>query len=248
MKKLTIFLLLASLLAGCNNTPKVQTIKPLETTINGALSNYYRVVDKDYPLEDNWMFKAINVEIECISDNLPFDPEYTAPLGVSRSELTTNIGFGLELLDKSGNVVKTYKPDDGHCSRDDIDYIIDLSKGESYTMECNIDDDEDLLKRITSFRILSASKGYSTKNNTQSVSNSNDWDSVLDEYEKFVDNYIRLYKKAMSGDMSALTEYADYLESAEKLQTKLTNAQSTLTSAQLSRYTRITNKMVNAIQ
>lgn len=78
-----------------------------------------------------------------------------------------------------------------------------------------------------------------------SFSGSGDWDSVLDDFEDFVDSYVKLYKKAMDGDMSAISEYPEVLSKAESLSNKLSNAESDLTSAQLSRYTKILNKMTS---
>lgn len=78
-----------------------------------------------------------------------------------------------------------------------------------------------------------------------SSSGSGDWDSVLDDFEDFVDSYVKLYKKAMDGDMSAISEYPKVLSKAESLSNKLSNAESDLTSAQLSRYTKILNKMTS---
>lgn len=78
-----------------------------------------------------------------------------------------------------------------------------------------------------------------------SSSCSEDWDSILDDFEDLVDSYVRLYKKAMDGDMSAISEYPEVLSKAESLSNKLTNAESDLSSAQLSRYTKILNKMTS---
>lgn len=231
-------------MAGCNNTPKTLKLKPEQTRISGALGGFYAVVDKEYQVEEDWMFQAFNVEIERTSNSSPFNSSSTAPMGISRDGVNTHIGFGFELFDKDGNILKSYKPEDGHCDKDDIEHIINLSNGETYTLKCLIDNDEELLKKVVSFRILSV---IQKDNSSPSSATNTNWDSVLDEYEKFVDNYITLYKKATAGDMSAITEYANCLESAEKLQEKLDNAQSSLTSAQLSRYTRITNKMLDAL-
>lgn len=82
---------------------------------------------------------------------------------------------------------------------------------------------------------------------TTSDSKDSDWDSVLDEYEKLIDKYISLYKKAQNGDISAMSDYVGVLESAEKLQTKLEKAESELTTAQMSRLTKIVTKMTNAV-
>lgn len=79
-------------------------------------------------------------------------------------------------------------------------------------------------------------------------SGSTDWDSVLDEYEKYVDKYVATYKKAMNGDMNALSEYVSLAEQAEKLSNKLSKGQGSMTTAQMNRYTKITTKMANAMQ
>ena len=51
----------------------------------------------------------------------------------------------------------------------------------------------------------------------------------------------------MSGDMSAMTEYVSLLEKAEKLSSQLETSQSEMSSAQMKRYLKITEKMTNAI-
>ena len=79
-----------------------------------------------------------------------------------------------------------------------------------------------------------------------SSKSSTNWDAVLNEYESYVNQYISLMKKAQKGDMSAMTEYAKMLEKAENLSDKLDDAEDEMTSAQLSRYMKITNKLANA--
>lgn len=88
----------------------------------------------------------------------------------------------------------------------------------------------------------SASSSTSSTNGKSSA----DIDKMLDEYEKFVDKYIALMKKAQNGDVSVMSEYASMLESAERLSEELDNCDGDMTSAQLSRYTRITSKMTSA--
>lgn len=74
-----------------------------------------------------------------------------------------------------------------------------------------------------------------------------DWDKILNEYEKYVDQYIKTYKKAMNGDMSAKNEYAKLAEKAQKLAAKLENAKDELTTAQLKRLAKINEKMQKAL-
>lgn len=79
-----------------------------------------------------------------------------------------------------------------------------------------------------------------------SDSGGSDWDKILDDYEEFVNKYIKLAKKAQNGDMSAITEYAKILEKAQSLSEKLEKAKSDLTVKQANRYAKISLKMLEA--
>lgn len=73
-----------------------------------------------------------------------------------------------------------------------------------------------------------------------------DWDKLLDAYENYVDRYIACLKRIASGDMDAMTQYAKLLEKAEELGEQLENASGSMTAKQVSRYTRINKKMLEA--
>lgn len=94
---------------------------------------------------------------------------------------------------------------------------------------------------------VSSSSSNSYNSSSSSKKSSKNWNKVLDEYEKFVDQYIKTYKKAMNGDMSAMGEYANLLEKAEALEDDLADAEDELTTAQMNRYMKITEKLSNAI-
>lgn len=87
----------------------------------------------------------------------------------------------------------------------------------------------------------------SSSASSSSASASSDWDDVLDEYEEFVDNYIKLLKKAKDGDLSAMTQYVPMMEKAQKLANKLDKA-GELTPAQAARYAKINARMAQAAQ
>ena len=74
-----------------------------------------------------------------------------------------------------------------------------------------------------------------------------DWDKVLNEYEKYVDQYIKTYKKAMKGDMSAMSEYVKLAEKAQELSEKIDKAKGEMSDAQMKRYLKITKKMNDAL-
>lgn len=82
---------------------------------------------------------------------------------------------------------------------------------------------------------------------TVASSSSNNWDSVLDEYEKYCTKVISLSKKAMGGDMSVMTEYSSTLEQAQRLADKLENAEGDMTPAQVARLNKIASKMAQGV-
>ena len=105
------------------------------------------------------------------------------------------------------------------------------------------------LSWATSTSSSSSNSSSSSYKKTSSKSSSKNWDKVLDEYEKYVDEYIKFYKKAKNGDLSALSKYADFLEKAEDLEDALEKADDNdaLTAAQLRRYEKIFEKLTRVL-
>lgn len=255
MKRKSILVLgLAALLASCGGNKKAEPLKvtPETTEIKGALKGCYEVVQKDYSVKENGSFgHLISVELKRTDKELPFDPQKTTSFGVSEDGKPTQAGFGIELLDENGDVVEIKNANDGGFggaySSDDIDAALQLNSGEIGIVRWTVE----VENKPVSFRITSA---LSTSNSTSSSASelsmkdnsSNNWDSTLDEYEKYIDNYIKLYKKAQNGDTSALTEYASLLEKAQSLSEKLSNAQGDLTPTQASRFIKLQQKLANA--
>ena len=90
----------------------------------------------------------------------------------------------------------------------------------------------------------SAETSYSEEESESS--DGEDWDSVLDSYEEYVDMYISLLKKASAGDLSAVSEYTSYMSKAQEVSQKMADATSKLSPAQLSRFNKINQKMLQA--
>jgi hypothetical protein len=78
------------------------------------------------------------------------------------------------------------------------------------------------------------------------ASSATNWDSLLDQYEKFVDDYIATMQKAMAGDFSAMTTAATLLEQAESLSGRIAAASNEISAAQSARLLRIQTKLANA--
>lgn len=79
-----------------------------------------------------------------------------------------------------------------------------------------------------------------------STKSTNDWDKVLDDYESLVDSYAKLAKKAKEGDMSAISEYPNILEKAQRMSSQLENSKDELSLKQATRYAKISAKMAKA--
>lgn len=255
-----IIIVIAALFAMCggdgNSNDSVSSLKPDGVELKGDLKGCFEVVDKEYKLLEDGLYPVICVELKRTSTALPFNPNagsfsYSTFTGDNGEEI--EIGFGYELLDENNNVVHTTQPGEYSSydvERNDIEPLMKLNPGETGTLRMEINTKNKPVK----FRLLSSlSKSNATEESTsvtsssESTGTSNDWDAVLDEYEEYIDDYIKFYKKAQTGDMSAMTEYASMLEKAESLSKKLEKAQDDLTASQAARFLKLQQKLTNAV-
>ena len=84
---------------------------------------------------------------------------------------------------------------------------------------------------------------------TKSASKSAE-DQMLDEFEKFVDEYVKFSKAMMAGDAAAIAKAGQMTSQYEELMQKITAADEAgkFTEAQKARGTKISEKMVEAFQ
>lgn len=251
MRKSILVFGLAALFASCGGSKKAEslTAKPETTEVKGALKGCYEVIQKDYTIKENGSWgHLISVELKRTDKELPFDPQKATSFSVSEDGKPIQVGFGIELLDENGDVVEIKNANAGGIggaySSDDIEAAIQLNTDETGIVRWTINADN---KPVT-FRITSAMERNTSTSNVseEKTSSSNDWDSILDDYETYIDKYIKLYKKAKNGDMDALTEYPALLEKAQSLADKLSKAQSDFKPAQASRFLKLQQKLANA--
>jgi hypothetical protein len=119
-------------------------------------------------------------------------------------------------------------------------YISKIERKNDRLTPDDIDDLKDIKKSLQS--IIDKMKEYSL---TES-SSSEDWDAILVAYEQFIDKYIASLKKVKAGDMSAMSEYADYMEKATDLAEKMEGASDELTTAQAAKFAKLQIKLANA--
>ena len=254
--------LLCGTLSSCGGSKKSDhsyKLTPETTAVKGDLSDYYEVVDKEYTTTNNYRtmmddwHTIVAIEIKRTDKEFDFDSESTLPMLKESVGLTGNAGFGIEIIDENGNVIAKSAATDGGIhgmyNDDDMKEALKLKPGETATVRWEInfaDDDKPVKFRLTSAYEKSGYDGGNTEASASS-SSSNNWDATLDSYEKYVDQYIVVYKKVQSGDMSVMAEMGSMLEKAEDLQKKLDGAESELTAAQASRLAKINSKLMSAM-
>lgn len=256
MKKLLLSLATVLLLASCGGESKVELLnmpaKPETTEVSGDLGDCYKVVEKEYKIiENSYGYPNIKIELERTDKDLPFEENIDILSYSSRRAdgiAYYNVGFGIEFLDKDGNAVITQYPEDGEFE----EQLVKLKQGEKRPLEFVVrlnDNERESFKNVVKFRISSGYQkveGSNSSSGSSESTGSTDWDKVLDDYESMMNSYISAVKKSSQGDMSAMTEMANYLEKADSFASKLENAQDDMSSTQWARFLKIQEKMVKA--
>lgn len=232
-------------------------IKTSNVTISGEGSNHIKVVDGDYTLKV--------VEDKII---IPVKFELTKKYdGKSQGEFGN---ISLIPLDKSGVAIPDIGLDLSPATMSDWDKLKDLLKGEVgktviISFEWSYFSDKEVQARIMkdteNFEITRAdftgsTFEVSTDENLATVGNdeisdvgSEDYDKMLNDYDEYVTEYVKFYKKAMNGDDDAMAEYPAMMEKATKLQESMQQAQGNnqLSAAQIGRMAKIQNKMLQTM-
>lgn len=289
MKNLKYFTLalMAIFFASCGSSSEDEesiVLTPATTNIKGYLGQFYDVVYKDYTINDD----ILTIEIERNDNELPFNIKGVKPYGYYGQGITAHAGFGIEILNETGDVIEKKAATESMYYSDDIKEALNLRAGETGTIRWFIyfhgdvkpaefrltsayeeveeeDDDsnsssvsgsDNSSSSVSSNNSSSSGYGYGYRYNSNknsdddkddsSSSGDEDWDSLIDSYEEYVDKYISYMEKAMKGDMSALAEYPSLLEKVEEYSTKMNKAKGNMSSSQMSRYMKITNKMTEA--
>ena len=254
MKKRSNFIALAVLTATVSlfscESKKQPTMTPQSTELSGDLKDYFEVVDKEITAgDDSW--SLWNIELKRTDKPFPWEEDVTmANFNDFYSDGRTycKVGFGLETFDKDGNLVGKRAATAcgllGPYSSQDVLDLMKLQPGETGFIRWDGMKEKKAKEKEFTYKITSAIEMVGAKPSNASASNN--WDKVLDSYEAYVNKYVAYMKKAMSGDTKALSEYLSLLEKAEELGEQLENASSSMTAKQVSRYTKINAKMLEA--
>jgi hypothetical protein len=263
MKRIVLNLIaihILMLISSCNYSNSrefkgITKVKPEKTTISGDLSEYIQVVENEYEVVEDWGGRlAIKVKALKL---MPLNK-----IEENNFELSVSLQ-GINGIPISG--IDEFKIN--YASEDKLKSLLKFGLGEEIIfLETLVGgyDAEKYANKVKLFSVFSTLKKkeepkppISTildddkpKTSKSKLSEgSKDWDKMLDNYEEYVDEYIKFYKKAMEGDLSAFSLYSNIMEKATKLQTSMLDAQNNdeLNLIQIQRMIEIQLKMTNAI-
>lgn len=228
---------------------KTVELTPYATDIKGYLSSNLVIVEGTYKLDYTRTYVGeviIQVKIKSLKRG-------------DSNDFGLNDGNGgplyLSICNKEGTPISDFT--DIHSSFEGDDLLKNmLSKiGEENWIEFSglIPEAKVLPDEAVTFIITSKKKekdeSYSSSSD-EDVSESDDpkWDKVLDDYEEYVDKYIKIIEKMKKDDLSAVTEYPAMMKKAKDLEDSLKKAQKSksLSSKQLGRMMKIQTKMMEA--
>ncbi|MDE5774612.1 MAG: hypothetical protein K2H86_09195 [Muribaculaceae bacterium] len=240
ISKITFALLAMLIITACGKKQTVmpESLTPETTTIDGNMGEYYEVVEGSYDLDK--YTSEFKFDVRCIKN---------AP-----KLIYTKLGIGYEIYDGNGNVI-----DSKNATLENVDpwnssEFLLLKEGEMGKVKVNLAGWPDKLKEAKTFKISINARGEEGKDDTPEEdevtavsSSSNNWDTLVDEYEQYCNKLASMSKKALAGDVSVMTEYSSALEQAQRLSDKLENAQGEMTPAQVARLNKIAAKMAQSM-
>jgi hypothetical protein len=252
-KKQTIIIAISALLlTSCGSTStKEKVIKVDNVSISGESSKYFKVVP------DNYTMQVVEDKIV-----IPIKLQLNAVYKGNQFEIGN---LSLVPLTKSGAAVPNIGLDMHPATPGEWSKIADLLKGDvgktvtisfEWSYFSNKKIQERIMKETESFEITGADfTGGSDSEKTTAGTNtdnpgSSDWNKMLDDYEAYVDDYIKFYKKAQAGDQTALAEYPEMMQKAVALQKDLQDANNSksLSTDQISRLMKIQLKMAGTLK
>ena len=263
-----VLAILAFLITSCGGGAKEVIIKNSSKDFVGDLKGYLEVVDGNYTLVKPSMDLILTVKLKAIKqlesgkefgeiraelrdeNGMPISGASTFVLA-KEGWVTTeseNSKVDMALKDGQGEFAVQFKYDtysSGGGSLGATDAIKIASK-KAKTFAIVLSKFKEASTSSSSVSSSPASTSSDENVTSTKKAGSGNWDSLLDSYEKYVNQYIALLKKANAGDASAMTEYASMMEKATEFADKLENASDDLSTAQAARFLKLQTKLTNA--
>lgn len=236
------------------------SVSPSTTEISGPFGAAYSVVDKSYELTKyDGVFLQYDITIDLKRTGGLF-PDGITPENCSEgidSKVSYNPHFSVNFYDSENKVIAEAQL----ASGGQLNSILRLSEGEVYPAEfvinASVIKEELPLSEIKSFKVVSVERSrYKGSSETARANLNTSYDSTstsdgdfnefLASYEKYIDNYIALMKKAKDGDYSAMSDAASMMSDAQEYGEKLQKISGNLTPAQISKFQKLQQKLLSA--
>lgn len=252
----SLVLLGSFLLASCSGPTETQ-ITADNINVEGEHKQHIQVVDATYTM------KALNANLY-----IPVKFKLLKSTAIAKAQMGS---LSLIPLDASGAPINDLGLNFSPGTMEDWAAVKTLLNGavgeeQTITFEWSYFRDKErqarILKEIKSFKITRATITTRTSSAVPPVATTTSkkatpkakkggkkWDTLLDDYEDYVQEYVAYYKKAIKGDQAALAAYPALLQKANKLQSSMAAAQSNneLSAAQIGRMMKIQAKMLEAL-
>lgn len=252
---LTAFLMTACGGSG-NSDKKKYGDFPLEVDkkISGAFSESYEVTNAVLKISKEPFGTKLLVEIKRSSADLPLDPNDAQVCGVQAGK-SFDWCISADILGERNIPVQTNLRQYGSAP---FEKSLSLKDGETiwlefslaYNSELETDPSKAKKVKLASSLEKRDMSGYSSSSSSSTSSSSNsgseDWDAVLESYESYIDQYIKLMKKAKNGSASAMTEYVEMMEKATDLTEKLESAGDELSPSQMTKFMKLQTRLASA--
>lgn len=251
LKKIFSCAAFVCLLCACSGIPKEREVTVSNVDISGFINSYVKVVDGTYKFTADDDKAYISVKLE-----LTDKPDIEFHQGINGKLRLTAIGDNGVVFDTG-----SYGFESGYNELTKIEELLKGDIGNTKTIAFAWDylgSQDEIRKSIftnaVSFELVdtrfesgdNGTRITESSSKSSAKSDSKNWDKILDEYEKYVESYAKLIKKASSGDVSAMTESAKMLEHAQNLDEKFKDAKDDMSASQLKRYMEITTKMATS--
>lgn len=273
LNKLIIIILTTVLSTSCGgggNQSDIAKVKPDKVEISGDLADYLQVVDNEYEITDDWggkltikvkAIKQMSVEELKANDfNLSASllGENGSPVS-GTGEFTVDIGFEDKLLSllKKGSgeeviqlkeIFNNYKAEEhaSKCKKFTVSSTMTVKEEANVSANDTSEDSASIRSDVST----DIGNDYSDNTTSDVISDSGneDFDKMLVDYDDYVTQYIKFYKKAMKGDDNAFAEYPALMEKATVLSRSMKKAKSEnkLTAKQIKKMMEIEMKMLQA--
>lgn len=258
-----LVVLITTMCSSCGSKITEVTVKNKSTEIQGDLNNYLEIVEGSYKILMAGNDLILNIKLRAIKKlEEPNLDEIRAEL-LDKSDMPL-VGVGTfnvshwnssNDIDKINDALKKgsgeiaiqliYSSWGNKCKESEA-LKIASEKAKSFSIISKVKENTSYNSSDDADDTSIISNDDEDDNKTTSKNSSKNWDKVLSDYESYTNQYIKLLKKANAGDISAMTEYVNMLQKAQDIQESLSDANDEMTPAQLQRFMRIQEKLINA--